>query len=124
MTCSSISCFNDVKGTRKFCGTCYSRRWRERYPVKAAFNTLRYNAKRRNIFFGLSFDFFKKFCKRTAYIQLKGPGPNDMTIDRIIPELGYIDGNIQMITRIANTIKQRKDEKVWSVVITKDNCPF
>jgi hypothetical protein len=33
-------------------------------------------------------------------------GPTSMTLDRIIPALGYVPGNIAVISHLANTIKQ------------------
>jgi hypothetical protein len=35
-----------------------------------------------------------------------GVGPRSMTLDRIIPELGYVPGNIAIISHKANTMKQ------------------
>lgn len=33
-------------------------------------------------------------------------GPRSMSLDRIVPELGYVHGNVAVISHIANTIKQ------------------
>ena len=33
-------------------------------------------------------------------------GPQSMTLDRIDPKLGYVPGNIAVISHLANTIKQ------------------
>jgi hypothetical protein len=33
-------------------------------------------------------------------------GPQSMSLDRIIPELGYVPGNIAVISHLANAIKQ------------------
>lgn len=35
----------------------------------------------------------------------KGMSPNSISIDRIIPELGYVKGNIQIISQRANVMK-------------------
>jgi hypothetical protein len=44
---------------------------------------------------------------RTAmYMGTKGDNRNSPSIDRIIPELGYVPGNIQVISMKANTMKQ------------------
>ena len=84
------------------------RRWREHSPLKAAFATLRNNAKRRGIEFTLSLPDFALFCEQTNYLALKGLGPDDMTIDRINNYKGYEAGNIQMLTRRENSKQGRK----------------
>lgn len=38
-------------------------------------------------------------------INTKTYSPNNTTIDRIIPELGYVNGNIRMLSMLANTMK-------------------
>lgn len=76
-----------------------------------SYNNLRNNARRRGIFFAVSLDYFQEFCEQTNYLELRGIGGNDMTIDRDKPELGYIDGNLVMMTRAANAAKRYDDEK-------------
>ena len=44
---------------------------------------------------------------REPFVRGEGKvGPRSMTLDRIIPELGYVAGNIAVISHLANTIKQ------------------
>jgi hypothetical protein len=44
---------------------------------------------------------------RQPFVRGEGKvGPQSMTLDRIIPELGYVHGNIAVISHLANTIKQ------------------
>ncbi len=38
--------------------------------------------------------------------NIKQAGKDSMTLDRIIPELGYVKGNVRVISRLANTMKQ------------------
>jgi hypothetical protein len=38
----------------------------------------------------------------------KGPSPNSPSLDRLVPELGYVPGNIAIISMRANLIKQRE----------------
>lgn len=41
----------------------------------------------------------------------KGPKENTPSLDRVIPHLGYVQGNVVFISSIANTIKQNVTEK-------------
>jgi len=38
-------------------------------------------------------------------VGTRGPGPNSPTLDRIQPELGYVPGNILVISARANRLK-------------------
>ena len=40
-----------------------------------------------------------------------GPGENSPSLDRVVPELGYVQGNVVFISFIANKIKQDVTEK-------------
>ncbi len=33
-------------------------------------------------------------------------GPNSPSLDKIVPELGYVTGNVKVISNLANNIKQ------------------
>lgn len=41
----------------------------------------------------------------------RSKSPNSPSLDRVIPELGYIIGNVVFISRLANTIKSNATEK-------------
>jgi hypothetical protein len=74
-------------------------------PVMYAYHNLKTNAKRRGHKFALTFEYFVKWCKETNYIDTKGRTSKAATIDRIIDELGYVDGNIQVLTLAENIRK-------------------
>ena len=82
-------------------------------PVKFLYNVLKGHARGRGIEFSLSFAHYREVVVSTDYINKRGPGPEDLTIDRIIPELGYTDGNIQVLTKRENVIKRNKDKEIW-----------
>jgi hypothetical protein len=120
--CSTVGCGNTPQKGRRYCQSCNNRKWRQKHPIKAAFNNLKQNAKRRGIWFDLTFQAFKRFCKDTAYVKLKGTGPDDMTIDRVIPAKGYVDGNLQMISKAENSIKQHTDKaRFWDEYYASKN---
>lgn len=74
--------------------------------MRAAYQALKDNAKRRGKDFNLSFDEFKLFCRRTHYLTKKGKTKESYSIDRIKNHLGYTPGNIQVLTLSRNTIKK------------------
>jgi hypothetical protein len=72
----------------------------------------KYRAKKNNLPFNLSLDDFEipKYCPVLG-IELKpSVGSKNMecspTLDKVIPSLGYVKGNVQVISHRANTIKR------------------
>lgn len=124
--CETKYCLNDAQPGRKKCGKCKSRLRRERNKLTTAYDNLRTNAKRRGIYFGISLEEFKRFCTETGYIELKGTGALDMTIDRKEPHLGYIYSNMQLLTNAENIKKRNVDaRKGWTRQMERDmDCPF
>lgn len=68
------------------------------------------NAKRRGKPFTITFAYFCQFAIKCQLMLNKGRTAEAYTVDRIDNSLGYIPGNIQMLPRRDNTIKQRKLE--------------
>lgn len=87
------------------CNTCKSKRYREKNPLRYAYNTLRSNSKRRGISFSLTFEEFKEFATETKYILGKGKSRDSLTIDRIDDSKGYEIENIQVLTNSENVRK-------------------
>lgn len=106
MQCTSVGCKNSTVGNKTKCGTCTSRAYRLRHPIKAAYNNLRNNARRRGKEFSITFEYFKEFCTETNYILGKGKTKESYTIDRKVAELGYIPGNLQVLTNRNNVLKR------------------
>jgi hypothetical protein len=87
------------------------RKNREADPEKEMWRAARDRAKRQ----GLPFDirpldiFIPKECPALLIPLFKGKGrngPNSPSLDKIIPELGYVKGNIRVISQLANMMKQ------------------
>lgn len=76
--------------------------------MKAAFQTLRQNARRRLKPFKLTFAEFERFCYETKYMAGKGRQRKSFTIDRRDNAKGYTIDNIQMLTKSANSTKRTK----------------
>lgn len=104
--CVEKKCMNKPRDGRKQCNNCACKKWRERNPLKATFNTLKYNAKRRNKVFELTLEDFIEIINDSEYMEKKGIHPEDLTLDRIINELGYIKGNVRVIKNKANLDKR------------------
>lgn len=105
------TCLNDARAGRSLCWKCEARKYRASRALNWTYKQLKSRAKRRGIDFTLTLDQWKEFCDNTEYLKLRGSGSEDMTVDRIMPEFGYSAGNIQMLTRRENSIKQIQDRK-------------
>lgn len=103
--CTTKYCKNKARKGRKICNTCKSRKHRQANPVRASYNALKANAKRRGKVFTLTFEYFAQFCRETEYIAGKGRTASSYTIDRKINELGYTNDNIQVLTLEENARK-------------------
>lgn len=71
---------------------------------------IRTRAKRRGLPFNLEIDdlVYPEICPVLGLKlsrNTKAAGPTSPSVDRIIPELGYVKGNIQIISNKANTMK-------------------
>src|SRR6478752_2526805 len=108
--CASPCCGNKARKHRTVCGTCVMRKYRQNNVARAAYTNLRYHASCRGVLFSLTFKGFKETINGTDYLLRSGPGNNDLQIDRIIPELGYTDGNCQVLTGAENKRKRWQDE--------------
>ena len=85
--------------------------WRNNNPQKYSYNTLKNNAKRRDIDFKLTFEEFKQFCFECELINQRGRSKNSYHIDRIDENRGYEVGNLQMLTNIENVKKYYSQKK-------------
>jgi len=92
-------------------GSERSKRWRQNNLEKDMLSRAKRRAKRDSIVFDLSEEELKipETCP-VLNIPLqrseKIVSPNSPSLDRIIPEKGYVKGNIIVISNMANTIKQ------------------
>jgi hypothetical protein len=112
--CKTPNCRNEPRKGRRVCSTCDVRKYREKYPILAAYNNLKHNAKRRGKEFELTLEQFTKFAIETEYINKKGRNKTGYTIDRINPNLGYTINNIQVLTNSQNVKKQAYIDSYWN----------
>lgn len=112
--CKTPHCINKPGKGHLICNTCSQRKYREKYPVLAAYNNLKNNAKRRGKDFELTLEQFTKFAVETEYMNKKGRNKTGYTIDRINPNLGYTIDNIQVLTNTQNVKKQAYIDSHWN----------
>jgi hypothetical protein len=79
-------------------------------PQRSMFRDAGLRAKRKAIPFEITVDdiVVPHFCPILDIPLIVGPGKstsNSPSLDRIIPELGYVKGNIQVISHLANKMK-------------------
>lgn len=88
----------------------FNQKWRREDPRKQMYFSAKYRAKKENIPFEITVEdiFLPKTCPIFGVILKKGDGKitdNSPSLDRVKPELGYIPGNICVISYRANRIK-------------------
>lgn len=102
--CATKNC-RKVAKSGKLCYSCKQRKYKENNPEYYAFYTLKNNAKRRGVVFGLTFLDFKKFAIKTNYMAKKGISSTSFHVDRIDERKGYFKNNIQVLTNSDNVKK-------------------
>lgn len=136
MICIDCKSKQAAKG-RKICLNCKNIRYRNKYPIKAAYYSLKGHAKSRGKVFELTYEQFKHFCVETDYINKKGRTKNGYHVDRIDESKGYTIDNMQLLTNSENIRKYieyvHTDEdrkKIFKTRTVKnkpyeqDDCPF
>jgi hypothetical protein len=110
MKCWTRDCEKETAKGQRYCYACRKRKYREKYPLKYWYDTLKMNAKRRGKSFTLTLKEFETFCKKTGYDDKKGKTANSLSVDRIKNEQGYSFDNIQAITLSENTVKRNTED--------------
>lgn len=110
--CATPRCKNLRYKARRshYCCTCISRKLTRRDPVKKAYWNMRGTARRRGIEFTISLDYFRAFCLQYDYTGRRGRKATSATIDRVDSKLGYVEGNIQLLSLSENVRKARAEE--------------
>lgn len=106
--CSTKYCRNEAKRGGR-CWPCNRRMRIEANPYRYWYQVVKDNAKRRKKPFTLTFGYWVKWCDEYGYLAMKGRSRFDATIDCIVNELGYADGNIQPLAKVDNCTKGVKD---------------
>lgn len=122
--CSVNYCTRKPAPKSRLCYRCQRKQKIERNPYRYWFGVNRRNANRRakkngtGKFWNVSFDHYVWICDTTGYLVLKGRKKNQASLDCIKDDLGYIDGNIRVIT-VGDNSKKGKKHVTWNW-ITKE----
>lgn len=122
--CSEKSCYKKPAPKSTLCYSCQRKRKIERNPYRYWYGVKRRNANNKakrtgsGKFWHVTFDHFVWICDTTGYLVLKGRKKWQASLDCIIDEYGYIDGNVRVITVSDNSSKGKK-YVTWNW-ITKD----
>lgn len=81
----------------------------------AYYHSLKSKAKHRGRVFELTFSEWCLWCEETGYMELKGQGAEDMTIDCHEPSLGYTYNNMRMISQHDNVLKGQAEKSALKV---------
>lgn len=90
------------------CLTCQCRLYRANHQDKDAYRQVRDRAHRRGQIFKLTFAEFLAAIEGTEYLARRGRGLDELHLDREKVELGYVFGNVKVITAAENLRKQRE----------------
>jgi hypothetical protein len=104
--CSTRRWRNTARDQRTRCFKCRQRAWRKAHPELAAFHNLKAHARSRGIEFTISFEYFERFARKSRLLERRGLHGAALTVDRMDNLRGYVVGNIQPLTRSANSYKR------------------
>jgi hypothetical protein len=97
------------KGKKKMCHMHDRRQWAKSKPAHYKYANLRGNARRRSKEFSISRDYFMEVVKDSGYVEHAGRAPGDLSIDREKNWLGYVEGNLRVVTVHYNSVKGTRD---------------
>ena len=100
-----------------YCNKCEADRARNdraKDPIKYLYTVAKYRAKKKGVPFTITVEDLRDlqvthcpcFGWELDYGGGKGKGnPSSASIDRIVPELGYVPGNVQIVSNLVNSMK-------------------
>ena len=100
--CATNGCGKTPHGNKKYCSKHQSQLYRAKYPIKACYDTLKMNAKRRGKEFTITLFEFNELILDTGYVESRGRLKDSLTIHRVVEEIGYVSGNLSVRTNADN----------------------
>lgn len=113
--CRTPTCRKKRTAKDPLCPMCRKRQQKEDDPARYVFNALKSNDRRRGKEFAISFEYFLSLCAESGYLEGRGRSAASLSIDRKQSHLGYVEGNLRVITVSENSSKGNREEVY---------CPF
>jgi hypothetical protein len=110
--CKTPGCEGKCLSDRDECSKCKSRKYRKNNPLMAYYHSLKSKAKHRGRVFDITYSEWCRWCEETGYMELKGQGSEDMTIDCHEASLGYTYNNMRMISQHDNCVKGQVEKSM------------
>lgn len=101
--CTTRYCRRPHGAKSPLCSRCQVRRWRKANPMKAKLAILRDRANRKRVPFDLTLEWLTSFLRANFY------DPKEHHIDRRKPWLGYVMGNLQVLSSTENIAKGNRE---------------
>ncbi len=102
------------------CITCEVRLYRANNPAREAYRQVKERARQRKQIFDITFEQFCAIPRFDEYIARRGRGIDELHLDRVKVERGYVPGNLQVLTTEENLRKQREVDYAPTEAV----CPF
>ena len=111
MKCRTKFCRGHVAKNNRhhspFCSKCRSRRFRAAHPAMAHFLDLKNRAKQRGHEFTITFEhYYKIVWLDSGYAEKHGKTKECLSVDRKENHIGYVPGNLQVLTVSENARKR------------------
>lgn len=121
--CCVKGCRKEARSSRKklgdlwFCARHWQQRWRANNPKKSAYRALKDHAKARGIEFRLTPDYFFGLWECVIHFDLEAESRGDcVSIDRRKAHMGYVPGNVRVVTISENCRKGALEKFLPEVV--------
>jgi hypothetical protein len=103
--CITGFCRKKAVEQRNYCHSCRKRKFAELHPLKYSYMNLRQRARARGKEFTITYHYYEDLAIKSGYDKNKGRSSESLTLDRIKNNLGYIPGNIRVVTNRVNVQK-------------------
>lgn len=105
--CWVRGCSRASRNDRSLCHMHEMRRWRAKNARTADWCTLRDHARQRKIEFQITLDYWRGLTDAFGFYDASDD--EVLTVDRVDPTKGYVEGNLRVITLSLNSFKSNRE---------------